>query len=177
MVAMTMQQHGIGAIGLDFNRQIIHLGDGDDIAVVQVDFGKALSPLNGSNHIISGHGVAVVELDAFSNLEMPGALVHILIALSQIGLGLHLHIGAEQGIVGQQVHVRTGHSVMLGGGQGGSLAHGGDDDAVFVAAALAGIFFAAAVAGASGKEAQGHDARQQQADGTQIPLSHNVLTS
>ena len=171
MVAQVAQNHGVGAIGLDLNSAVVHLGDGDKVLVVQVDFGKALSPLEGSYHIVSGHGVAVVELDAFLDLEVPGALVHILIALHQMRLGLQIHIDAEEHAVSQLVHIVASHSVVLGGRQRGSLTRSGDDDAVLVAALGDALLFAA-IAGAASQQAQQHHCGQKQAEQPNFSVSH-----
>ena len=80
-----------------------------------------------------------MEFDTCFNGEFPFRFADVLIVFYQIGNRVHFHIGFEQGVIGQQVHVRTGHSVVLRGRQGRGLIGCCNDNAVFCAAIIASV--------------------------------------
>ena len=105
-----------------------------------------------------------MEFDAFLQFEVPGAVIYIFIGIHQIGNRFQGHTGFEQGVIGENIHIRASHRIVLRGRQRRSLAHGGNDNAVFLAALFVTTALFALVTGAAGQQARGHHCGQQEAE-------------
>ena len=139
VVAQVAQQHGVGARCRDLDGVIIHDVYADDVIIVQTDFGETFRPFQRSLDVFYCHLGTIMEFDTCFNGEFPFGFADVLIVFYQIGNGVHFHIGFEQGVIGQQVHVRTGHSVVLRRRQGRGLIGCCNDNAVFCAAIIASV--------------------------------------
>ncbi len=187
MVAQVVEQHGGGAGSRDAEGLFVHNLNALNAIVIQGDFRAGLGVIQGGFHIFHRHRLAVVIFHALAQLELPHSVADVLIAFHQQRLGVHLHIRIEQSAVGQQIHVRAGRGVVVGGRQRRRLAHGSDDDTVLAAIAgrlvvgrlvgvVAGIRLVVLIAGlvlaAPGEQAEGHGQNQQQAENPQFLALH-----
>ena len=85
------------------------------------------------------HFFAVVEQDPLFQRKLPGAVVDVLITFHQMGLGVLVHIVAEQGVISQQVHIGTRSGIVVIGMDRRRFAQGGDHDAVPIVCTRAGV--------------------------------------
>ena len=132
-----VRSHIIQRLGVDFLRMDVEgqiVDDFDAVPEVGIGSGEGLlltGELHGGLDVLSGQDFAVMELDAFAELELPGLVVQGLPGLDQLGLDLQgVDVVAEQGVVGQDVHVAAGDCGMQVGSHRGRLVGGSDDDII-----------------------------------------------
>ena len=165
-----VQNDGTGLKSGDLNGFVVHNIHLFDVLCAGLDQREILRPIQGGLHIFHCHFFTSMEFDPFADFEFPFGIADGFIALRQAGFRFHIHAPPQKAFVSQKIHIATGHSIVLVVGQGGSLAHCGNDDGILGTAF--GIAFVLFTPGHAGKQSCRHGKKGQYTDQTLSSVTH-----